>query len=655
MSNGGIYITCKQCYTIYNYTIFNIKCPLCHSFNQPNIMNSYTDNKNGFLNNTTTDRYNRIQIEPVNLINKYLKKEKLFSNKNNYYTEQVSIPITNSELNQKKNIYIYPENIQYYFNPDDIRKCSSSENVYSYLYNSLQPTKSKQIAFDYGINDFSCRSPENKINNYNIYKNRIKGNTIFEERDNDFKNDQKININLSRSSDRIPRNSKPKTLRELEIGKAKIILKKTLNKKNLNKYYFNIKRELDFNKIYIDKNLLKHINTKDSYYTIENSKTNETIQNEYKNSKQPMDNQRSKKNKFDQKINNNIFNINVFKNSINYIKKQKQKQKYLSKEYQTKINNIFPEQINSNNKPLNFIKNQNISQKETNETNNKGKLATIEKYPLDNCKYNLSSSDNSLQLIKNKNNIRNSMNSNNKNQNINTNNISGITQNKIRKIYIDREFKNINNNNEHNSFSSSKISSINKIKLIDTSGSNNSFKEIKESSKDKNNFRKNDVRKKIININNVNNQNQKSIELQEEGIDLFINEKKLEKKQKQLDNINNINKNDNKEEKKIIKNEAKKIDLVKLRIDFKNIDVTPIYAKRKSFDCIMGRKIFDMLNKDNLETKTFNSEDYTIIRQIGKGSYGKIYLVEDPKTKKNYALKKVAIGDVYELNVNQEE
>ena len=58
---------------------------------------------------------------------------------------------------------------------------------------------------------------------------------------------------------------------------------------------------------------------------------------------------------------------------------------------------------------------------------------------------------------------------------------------------------------------------------------------------------------------------------------------------------------------------------------------------------------------DNLEVKSFDSNYYTILRQIGKGSYGKIYLVEDPKTQEQFALKKIIIGDALELKENQEE
>jgi serine/threonine protein kinase len=75
-----------------------------------------------------------------------------------------------------------------------------------------------------------------------------------------------------------------------------------------------------------------------------------------------------------------------------------------------------------------------------------------------------------------------------------------------------------------------------------------------------------------------------------------------------------------------------------------------------SFDIRNSKKHFSLLyNTDDCELKTFDSNYYKIIRQIGKGSYGKIYLVQDPKTKEKFALKKIIIGDALELKENQNE
>ena len=50
-----------------------------------------------------------------------------------------------------------------------------------------------------------------------------------------------------------------------------------------------------------------------------------------------------------------------------------------------------------------------------------------------------------------------------------------------------------------------------------------------------------------------------------------------------------------------------------------------------------------------------NSNNYKNIRFLGQGSYGKIYLVEDLKTKEQYAMKKLIVGDKLELRDNQDE
>ena len=52
---------------------------------------------------------------------------------------------------------------------------------------------------------------------------------------------------------------------------------------------------------------------------------------------------------------------------------------------------------------------------------------------------------------------------------------------------------------------------------------------------------------------------------------------------------------------------------------------------------------------------TINSNNYKNIRILGQGSYGKIYLVEDLKTKEQYAMKKLILGDKLELRDNQDE
>ena len=78
--------------------------------------------------------------------------------------------------------------------------------------------------------------------------------------------------------------------------------------------------------------------------------------------------------------------------------------------------------------------------------------------------------------------------------------------------------------------------------------------------------------------------------------------------------------------------------------------------RRLSFDCRQSKNHFKILNNyEHNEIKTFDSNYYKIIRQIGKGTYGDIYLVQDPKTFAYFALKKIIISDEQELRDNQEE
>jgi serine/threonine protein kinase len=80
------------------------------------------------------------------------------------------------------------------------------------------------------------------------------------------------------------------------------------------------------------------------------------------------------------------------------------------------------------------------------------------------------------------------------------------------------------------------------------------------------------------------------------------------------------------------------------------------YKRKTSFDCRQSANHFKLLNnQEHIEIKTFDSNYYKIIRQIGKGTYGEIYLVQDPNTLHLFALKKIIISDMLELRDNQEE
>ena len=50
--------------------------------------------------------------------------------------------------------------------------------------------------------------------------------------------------------------------------------------------------------------------------------------------------------------------------------------------------------------------------------------------------------------------------------------------------------------------------------------------------------------------------------------------------------------------------------------------------------------------------ENFIPEDFEFIKQIGEGTFGKIYCIEWPKNKKKYAMKKMILRTIEELNLN---
>ena len=66
-------------------------------------------------------------------------------------------------------------------------------------------------------------------------------------------------------------------------------------------------------------------------------------------------------------------------------------------------------------------------------------------------------------------------------------------------------------------------------------------------------------------------------------------------------------------------------------------------------------KINPKLNSQYKSITSLNIDNYRNIKVLGRGSYGKIYLVEDITTKEKYAMKKLILDDEFELKDNQDE
>ena len=116
-------------------------------------------------------------------------------------------------------------------------------------------------------------------------------------------------------------------------------------------------------------------------------------------------------------------------------------------------------------------------------------------------------------------------------------------------------------------------------------------------------------------------------------------------------NINNINFNNT----PIIENETENYYDQRIRTAISGRIERNFNPKRKE-------KILKLLENeynqeiDQIEPdENFIPEDFNIIRQIGEGTFGKIFCIEWPRNKKKYAMKKMILRTMDELNINQEK
>ena len=227
------------------------------------------------------------------------------------------------------------------------------------------------------------------------------------------------------------------------------------------------------------------------------------------------------------------------------------------------------------------------------------------------------------------------------------------------------------------------------LKKINVNKINNKNKNVIKRKKDDKNIIKNNI-KHIVNINNnintdINNpikepkqifeiDKEKDIEINKEinkDINKEINEKKLSEINKiedisnQLPECNNkdLSKSNNEKGDNINYNNGNNksnliLDKIKKYYE-ESINEEKILLKNSPKKIIRGKS----QNKNNINSpkkkldfkNNFNSDNYKSLKLLGKGTFGKTYLVEDIRTKERYALKKININNKLELKENQDE
>ena len=598
------------------------------------------------------------------------KKKRIDSMENNNHKKKISVNYNN--INNLKN----PENSQKKFENSDTNKKdiiqlsknnSNNNDKYNENKNNNNNLKENKEIIQKNIKTSQkilVASPNNdkKINNYkninnssnNIFlndknmviindtkqnNNKSTNNILVNNKNNIITNNSNDNLNLNNNS--IDKNNKNNLSNSINFvqnsGKNKIIafnnkinitpdnnLSKSINFNSYNNIAFNLKRNIN--------NDLKNYNQKIITENIKNPFRNNNIsvsQNlNYNNINTNLNNgnksiiykvEKIENNENNKTINNKIPNDNYIKS----IYKSDMKPKNIIYNVNDNIAKVNLIDIKHNNNNLNMYSiNSILSNNET--------LSTTINNKLGNSAYNSISKSTNNNLV----------NSNiyNNNYNIDNHPINNKNNNSI--VFDNKLNSNIPIQNNINS------------KIIRNDNYNIEINEKiiydnDDHPKDSVRVNNNDLSYKILNkynnqkISNINNEDKKPTDNIKQNI------------------INNIATSINNPQNNLVIKQIKKENnnVLNLKIYFEQMakDKEESIKRRLSFDCRQLKNRFKLLNNQQQEVKAFDSNYYKIIRLIGKGTYGEIYLVQDPKTLAFYALKKIIISDALELKDNQEE
>ena len=116
-------------------------------------------------------------------------------------------------------------------------------------------------------------------------------------------------------------------------------------------------------------------------------------------------------------------------------------------------------------------------------------------------------------------------------------------------------------------------------------------------------------------------------------------------------NINNINFNNG----PVIEKEKEKYFDQRIRSAISGRIERNFNLKKKEKIIKFLEKEYDKEISQIEPDENFIPEDFDIIKQIGEGTFGKIFCIEWPKNKKKYAMKKMILRTMEELSLNQEK
>ena len=612
---GEYIILCDCCYSIFNYNDFVWTCPICNV--------SFKSKKNLYKKN-----YSKATIFLGDKINPKIEKSptmfKSPSNVNIIHRRKIleSIPASSGEKAHNNIIKnLFNKNNNNIINQSE-QKSSRNNNKFNHITKIIMLTTNKKNKNVNSNNNHNVNLSEQKVQKVHLFK--------------------KIgSINVKSSNFHTSITNKENDIRKTNL-KSFIKNKNFTNANTLNSIVNGIsstnnKSESTTNKCNDSTNITSknneccnEVNNKEKEKEKEKEKShNYIIEQEQNGANNSKINRKLLYNDFIEEENNSINNIikipikaNNYNSNNNNIKKQTNEEKLYktSKKEKESINYIVIKKERINHKKLEIKK---INQPLQNKLNKEPGIIITS---IDN---NKKSKDATNEFIVTKiNNNDNKFKNNKSMRNIRA------TNNNL-KVKIMRNNTKVNNNN---------INQSNRLNKQPPKTSHNSSNKIKFIKNSINNIESNSNKENKDNNNNNNNNNKIIIVKEKKQISRCPTQVLLRNRKNDNDkkNMNSIFKKIKEYYEESINNESL------ISKEKKNI--------KNNNSIIKLNKSIPLTAKKKIAYKTFfHSENYSILKLLGKGTYAKTYLVEDPKTKERFALKKITINDKIELKENQEE
>ena len=680
-----------------------------------NSINSSIKLKNNFNDNNYNNSNNKTCIMTFNRLDTKTKNDSI--NNNNINKSNLTKDIAMSKIISPDNKYDYVIknnkiiDINILKNNKEkviLKENSNNDNKLKRNYNLSNNNDSKNLLINKGNSKNKTKKlktddSKEKNNENNINNNKIRKISVKEQTKNNGINNNRIKIELGKNNN------------VLTSAKSSInihSINNNLIKNNLNN---NHKQPLtgknDENK------MMKSANKKNNNENIiiknENSKKN-MIKRNFSSNKKMQEKENIKNNNNNQnnekKNNSNINNI-----AINNINNNKQVIKKNGKIYSSMCNITFNDDNNNNNvsstkenqnvnnvvnKKPNTSSKRKINKVNINDTNDEQEIKVKQII-----KRNKNSSNNKkidVNMISNNDKDINNININN---NINNNNIVNAK--------INHDLKNLNNNVLSKSLNGKEIKDLKGNKLIDNNiqvnksmnfvcgvndvnnRNNTSNNDNQNSNNQKSNMNKNSNNNSIDIIQQEENEDDNSYDYNvNKSIEMPKNNNKKENNMKekeqvknkkltekrynfneinQITNENNIyihDKKDNEQDKEKDKEKDKKEDkgnneMIEIKQINNEVEIINNKLYSNNNDSKINLNSIKNLNNISISNESsknissegyqFNCDNYNIVQLLGEGTFGKIYLVEDPTDLKKYALKKIAVSDMEELGENKKE